>query len=71
MFIEKKNLILNGKKYNYKASFTLSTLLDYLGFNTSLIVVDYNGAILPKEFWPQTILKTNDSVEILTIAGGG
>ena len=36
-----------------------------------LIVVDYNGVILQKEFWSKTTLKANDSLEILTIAGGG
>ena len=71
MFLDKKILILNGEIYIYRVSFTLSTLLDYLGFNTALIVVDYNGAILPKEFWQCTTLQTNDRVEILTVAGGG
>jgi len=46
-------------------------LLNYLGFNTALIVVDYNGSILPKEFWSCTTLQTNDTIEILTVAGGG
>ena len=71
MLLEKKILILNGEPYIYKVPFTLSTLLNYLGFNTALIVVDYNGSILPKEFWSRTTLQTNDTIEILTVAGGG
>ena len=55
----------------YEISFTISSLLLYLGFKTDLIVVDYNGTILQKEFWHNTQLKTNDNIEILTIAGGG
>ena len=46
-------------------------LLTYLGFNTKVIVVDYNGDILQKENWMSTKIRTNDSLEILTIAGGG
>ena len=71
MVLEKKILTLNGETYIYKVSFTLSALLNYLGFNTALIVVDYNGSILPKEFWSQTNLQTGDIIEILTVAGGG
>lgn len=43
----------------------------YLNFNTNLIVIDYNGSILQKEFWHKTNIKPNDNIEILTIAGGG
>ena len=67
----KKSLTLNGETYKYEISFTISSLLLYLGFKTDLIVVDYNGTILQKEFWHNTQLKTNDNIEILTIAGGG
>jgi sulfur carrier protein len=46
-------------------------LLTYLGFNTDLILVDYNGTLLPKEQWEVLSLKEGDSLEILTLAGGG
>lgn len=65
------SLIINGENYKYTASFTILSLLEYLGFNTDLIVVDYNGMVLQKEFWVQTPVYTNDRLEILTIAGGG
>ena len=66
-----KLLTINGKRYKYKYSFTVLSLLTYLGFKTDLIVVDYNGTILQKEFWPQTRINSNDMLEILTVAGGG
>ena len=50
---------------------TIMSLLEYLGFNIKVIIVDYNGSILPKEVWQKKYLKENDSIEILTIAGGG
>jgi len=66
-----ESLVLNGLFYEYKPPMTIMSLLEYLGFNTQIIIVDYNGAILPKEVWQKKYLKKNDSIEILTIAGGG
>jgi sulfur carrier protein len=47
------------------------SLLKYLGFKLDLIVIDYNGTILPREFWATTKLQNQDKIEILTVAGGG
>jgi thiamine biosynthesis protein ThiS len=46
-------------------------LLSYLGFNKNVVVIDYNGSILEKLSWDKTLLCHNDSLEILSIAGGG
>ena len=62
---------INGSTYLYTASFTILELLTYLGFNQKVIVVDYNGFILEKSRWGNTLLKDNDLIEILSIAGGG
>ena len=64
-------ITINGEMYRYTGAFTIFSLLRYLGFNIDLIVVDYNGAILQKEFWDCTYLGEMDTLEILTIAGGG
>ena len=67
----KKVIVINGFKYLFNFTFTLLELMDYLGFNKNVIVIDYNGTILEKNNWELTILKTGDSLEILSIAGGG
>ena len=64
-------LTINGLKYICTNDLSVSNLMDYLGFNKRVIVIDYNGFILEKTLWPQTCLKNNDSLEILSIAGGG
>lgn len=64
-------LKINGLSYEYRAPISPYELLIYLGFNTELILVDYNGTLLPKEQWKLLSLKDNDSLEILTLAGGG
>ena len=66
-----KILNINGSQYLYNSNLTILELIDYLGFNKNVIVVDYNGIILEKKFWELTRLQTNDSLEVLSIAGGG
>ena len=62
---------LNGANYIFNYRFTIAELLVYLGFNTNIIVIDYNGTILVQSLWAQTYLQNNDSLEILSITGGG
>ena len=62
---------INGTKYLVYLPFTIFELLYYLGFNKNLIVVDYNSMILDTTLWNETQLKNGDSLEILSIAGGG
>ena len=64
-------LNINGVLYEYQPPMSTFDLLTYLGFNTDLILVDYNGTLLPKEQWEVLSLKEGDSLEILTLAGGG
>ncbi len=65
------NFKINGSTYIYTVPFSVSELVGYLGFNQRVIVVDYNGFILEKDLWSKTIIRNQDSLEILSIAGGG
>ncbi len=62
---------INDERYLLKFPFTILELINYLNFNKNVIVIDYNGLILAKDLWKQTSLKNEDSLEILSIAGGG
>lgn len=62
---------INGSKYAFEHIFSIFDLLDYLGFNKNVIVIDYNGVLLEKKFWKETYVKNNDFLEILSVAGGG
>ena len=66
-----KNLNINGLDYVFKVELTINQLMDYLGFNKNVIVIDYNGFILDKTLWAKINLKNKDRLEILSIAGGG
>jgi thiamine biosynthesis protein ThiS len=61
----------NGQKYQTKYNITISDLIDYFGYNKSLLVVEYNKLICNKKEWQNTSIQKNDTIEIVTIVGGG
>ena len=50
---------------------TLSTVIKQLGHESRLVVVEFNGIILPPKTWEAQQVKDGDSLEIVTIVGGG
>ena len=44
--IKPKILNINGSSYIFNSAVTIFQLMNYLGFNKNVIVIDYNGAIL-------------------------
>ena len=50
---------------------TLDKLISLLDYHPKLIVVEYNGTILPPSLWAEQEVKDEDSLEIVTIVGGG
>jgi sulfur carrier protein len=49
----------------------LESLLRYLGHQPRLVVVEYNGAILPRTLWADQTVGESDVLEVVTIVGGG
>jgi sulfur carrier protein len=49
----------------------LEQALAELGFQPRLVVVEVNGTILPRQRWPQQPVQESDSLEVVTIVGGG
>nr|QUE28246.1 ThiS [Pseudoerythrocladia kornmannii] len=62
---------INGESFNCTNEMPLSFLLEYLDFNTSMIIVEYNSTILHKEAIDSVRLNNKDKLEIITIVGGG
>ena len=69
--IQRSTLKLNGIIYEYISPLSLTELLDYLGFNRDVILIDYNGTIIQKQNWNAIKVQNQDNIEILTLAGGG
>ena len=54
-----------------QSSLTLLELVKQLGYHPKLIVVEFNGTILNPIRWGKQQIKHGDSLEIVTIVGGG
>ncbi len=62
---------LNGEAQRVPAGLNLEALLRHLGHQPRLVVVEYNGAILPRAFWADQRVGESDVLEVVTIVGGG
>ena len=51
--------------------FTLATLLESLGMKSDRVAVELNLEIVPRDRWPEIILKDGDRLEIVHFVGGG
>ena len=65
------NFLLNGYNYQTESTITILDLIDYFGYNTSLIILEYNSRICHRKNWNNIILQESDKIEIITIVGGG
>lgn len=64
-------LQVNGEPCKCTARSHLPDLLQQLGFNPRLVAVEYNGEILHRQYWAETIVQEGDRLEVVTIVGGG
>lgn len=61
---------INGKDLDIAGE----TLADYLAstnYNTKRIAVERNGEIVPKAAYGETVLKDEDTIEVVSFVGGG
>ena len=61
----------NGQEYQTKQQITISDLLNYFDYQSSLFVLEYNNFICNKNKWNEILIQKNDTIEIITIVGGG
>ncbi len=50
---------------------SLAEVIEKLGHNSLMIVIEFNGAILPPQDWETQSVQEGDILEIVTIVGGG
>ena len=62
---------LNGEPRRCPAGLSLQQLLEHLGYRPQLVVVEFNGEILPRARWPEQPVREADGLEVVTIVGGG
>ena len=62
---------LNGEPRSCPAGLTLPELLEACGYRPQLVVVEFNGVILPRTRWSNQVVVESDVLEVVTIVGGG
>jgi thiamine biosynthesis protein ThiS len=68
---ETKIFFLNGEEFFSNKGLNLLNIINYFNYNSSLLVLEYNQFICPKENWSKIFIKDKDKIEIVTIVGGG
>ena len=66
-----RKFFLNEEEYYINEDITLLQLIQYFDYNSSLLVIEYNNFICPKENWNTIFIVEHDKIEIVTIVGGG
>lgn len=69
--IDQITLQVNGETRTCSSQTYLPQFLEQLGLNPRLVAVEYNGEILHRQFWSETQMQEGDTLEIVTIVGGG
>jgi sulfur carrier protein len=64
-------LRVNGEERMAPAGLTLDRVLEALGYQPRLVVVEFNGSILSCQHWPSQQVVESDVLEVVTIVGGG
>lgn len=65
------SLVINGKDYSFSRELTGADLLSELQITPSTVVVELNGEIVKREEFLRRTLSPGDSLELVTIVGGG
>ncbi|MCP9782762.1 thiamine biosynthesis protein ThiS [Cyanobium sp. WKJ7-Wakatipu] len=64
-------LQVNGDQRVCSDGLNLEQALLELGYQPRLVVVEFNGTILPRQLWPAQPVVESDVLEVVTIVGGG
>jgi sulfur carrier protein len=62
---------INGTNIEIGREMTLKDLLESKGYKISRVAVELNGDIVPKSRYDHVIVSDGDSLEIVSIVGGG
>ena len=62
---------VNGEEKNFDGPLTAALLLEHLGMNPRLVVVEKNGVIVERSEWGEEEVEEGDVLEIVRLVGGG
>jgi len=64
-------LTINGDRREVPEGLTLATLLDHLGLDPRMVVVEQNRVIVRKQAVAEARVAAGDEIEIVHFVGGG
>ena len=64
-------IFINGNIYVLKSPLTIQELLEWLNFDHTPLIIEYNQKILSKTTLNSIFLQNLDRLELITIVGGG
>ncbi|MDR0328290.1 MAG: sulfur carrier protein ThiS [Planctomycetaceae bacterium] len=64
-------LVVNGEKFDFSTGNTVRQLLEQLHLADRPVAVERNGRIVPHSTFIQAELTEGDTLEIVTLVGGG
>ncbi|CAK6699779.1 hypothetical protein BBFGKLBO_02728 [Synechococcus sp. CBW1107] len=62
---------LNGEARTCPPRLPLLEVLLHFGYEPRLVVVEFNGEILPRSAWAEQVVGGDAVLEVVTIVGGG
>jgi sulfur carrier protein len=62
---------VNGQESEVSKELSIQELISARGLFKSTVIVELNGAIIHRESWANTQIKSDDCLEIIHILGGG
>ncbi len=71
MSVATERVIINGKAEDLPAGLTVAQLLERRGVHTTLVAVEHNGRILPRDEFVSATIRAGDKLEIVHFVGGG
>lgn len=71
IYKEENMTVINGKSCPEAVGMTATAYLESAGYNTARVAVEYNGEILPKSMYGETVITEKDIIEIVAFVGGG
>lgn len=64
-------ITVNGKELSINPDTTLDALLEELKIEEQGMAVELNMEVVPKSRYKETLIKNNDTLEIIRMTGGG
>ena len=62
---------INGEDLSIASMMSVAALIAQRKIRPETVVTEHNGVILARDKWEATVLKENDTLEILSFVGGG